>query len=213
MVKGDIVMKIKNMIFVIVVAALIIGCGATRPAVEVGGYSFEYEGKTYRIESQTPKSHEGYNYLILKDGNKVVFRAIDKEQDGFLDEVISGNITLEKARAIYAKGITLASTQGHVKKRNLTRVYKMSDVMNDYVLETHILAVGEVYNRFSVQKKVPSREYVVALDRGANGDINEMDSDMKNLSQYQDLYTKVLSRGLADGKVVKTEDMYQVVMK
>ncbi|MFH1940697.1 MAG: hypothetical protein ABIL68_01235 [bacterium] len=206
-------MKIKSLIFIIVVATLIIGCGATRPVVEVGGYTFEYEGKTYRIESLTPKSHEGYNYLILREEKKVVLRAIDKEQDGLLDEVITGNVTLEKAQAIYTKGITLASTQGHVNKRNLTRVYKMSDVMNDYVLETHILAVGEVYNRFSVQKRVSSREYIIALDRGANGDINEMDKELNNLSQYQDLYTKVLSRGLADGKIVMTEGMYQVVMK
>ena len=61
----------------------------------VGGFSYNYEGKMYSIESLTPESREGYNYLIQKENDKLVLRAIDKEQDGILDKLLVGNISLE----------------------------------------------------------------------------------------------------------------------
>ena len=92
--------------------AILINCGPTRPKIEIGGYDFKYEGKTYRIESIAPNFMEGYNTLILKEDDRIVLKATDKEQDGILDVVDIGELSLEKAKEIYQEG--LAQTRIHV---------------------------------------------------------------------------------------------------
>jgi len=140
-------MKIKKYACIVAVSMIIMGCATTHKNVEIGGYSFTLEGKKYYIQSITPPSKEGYNILIQKGGEKTLFKAIDKEQDGVLDKVLIGNIPLKKAREIYRKGIAVGRTGGHVKKRSFERAYKTSDMLNNYILKTYILALGEIYNK------------------------------------------------------------------
>ena len=206
-------MRIKSVITVIILAAIIMGCGVTRPPINTSGISFDYEGKTYRIESMTPQFKEGYNVLVLKEGNKTFLRAIDKEQDGLLDKVVQGKLTLAQADEIYRYGIAEAKHRGNYRKRDFARVYRTSDVMNDYVLRTYVLAVGETYNLFSVQNKNTQEFKSVVLDLAADGSLNEAEKGAENMEYYQKLYQEILDQGLKEGKILKTDEMYLVALR
>ncbi len=206
-------MKIQMMIVTLMIATIMIGCGVTRPPMNTSGISFEYEGKAYRIESMTPQDKEGYNALVQKDGKKVILRAIDKEQDGILDQVVQGEMSLAEADNIYQHGIAAAKNNGNYKKRHFSRIYRTSDLIHDYMLRTYILAVGETYNMFSVQNKKSQKIETVVLDLAADGSLNKSETGDENVMSYQKLYQEILDKGLKEGKIVKNDEMYLVAMK
>lgn len=206
-------MKIKNLIWIIVIMTIIIGCGATRAPIKSKSFSFQHEGTTYYIESMTPQKKEGYNMLIHKERNQIMFRAIDKEQDGMINEVVQGNISLREADAIYKKGIATAKVSGNFKKRKYLRAYRTSDLFNDYELSTFILTVGETYNRLAIVNKKTLDEETIVVDLTADGQLNKMKKGSENMAYYQKLYQKILDWGLKEGMVIKTDGMYQVALR
>ena len=205
-------MKIKDVVCIMGISTIILGCGTTRPKVELGKFSFEYDGKRYDIKCVTPTSQEGYNLLIQEEGKKILLKVVDKEQDGFLDEVRVGHISLEKAQEIYREGITAAKKKGVVKKRTFARVYRTSDSLNDYILRSYILVIGEDYNKFSILKKQENEDEIVFIDLDADGSLDKIERGVGNLEQYQSFYQKVLDNGLSERKVVKTKGVYHVVV-
>ena len=195
----------KRTLKVIAVLTIVIaGCRTFGPKVEIGGYSFNYEGREYRIESVTPNYSEGYNILSLRDGDKLVLKGIDKEQDGQLDELLVGKISLDGARTIYHEGILEGERRGYLRKRTFAREYKTTDPLNDYILATYILATGEVYNRLTLSRKQSFGESSVVFDQEADGQIDRVESGFESLDTYQKYYGEVLERGLRDRKIVKS---------
>lgn len=188
----------------------VMGCSASRQNIAVSQYNFDFEGQSYVIESKTPHSTEGFNTLLHRDGGTLTLRAIDKEQDGMLDEVIRGDVALEEANRIYAAGIAMGRAKGQVRKRNFTRVYRTSDMMNDYVLKTYILAMGEEYNMLSILRKEAEENPVVVFDNGADGTINKTEKEALDVSVYQDLYDRILKKGLSDGRITRSDGRYYV---
>ena len=206
-------MTIKSLLCIILIITVIMGCGATRAPIKSKGFSFQYEGTTYHIESMTPPKKEGYNMLVHKEGNQIMLRAIDKEQDGMIDEVVQGNISLKEADAIYKKGIATAKVSGNFKKRKYLRAYRTSDLLNDYELSTFILTVGDTYNRLAIVNKKTLDEETVVVDLTADGHLNKMEKGSENVAYYQKLYQKILDQGLKEGRIIKTDGMYQVALR
>lgn len=203
----------KRMVILVTALALILvvlGCSSTRQNTAVSRYTFNFEGKMYVIESMTPETTEGYNILIHRADNRLVFRAIDKEQDGSLDEIMKGGISLDEADRIYNAGIAQGRAKGQVKKRDFTRVYRTSDMMNDYVLKTYLLAVGEEYNMLSILRKETNSQPIVVFDKGADGTINESENKDMDLSIYQRLYNRVLDKGMLDGRITRERGRFLV---
>ncbi len=197
--------------FVIAVLAVwTAGCRTSGPRVEIGGYGFSYEGREYRIESVTPSYSEGYNILSLREGDKLVVKGIDKEQDGQLDELMVGKISLDEARIIYQAGILEGERRGYLRKRTFAREYKTSDPLNDLVLATYILATGEVYNKLTVSNKQVFGDPSVIFDADADGQLDRIERGFEGLSSYQKLYDNVLERGLKDRRIVKSGKRYIV---
>jgi hypothetical protein len=185
-------------------ALCIAGCRTSGPKVEIGGYGFSYGGREYRIESVTPSYSEGYNILTLREGDDLVVKGIDKEQDGQLDELLVGKITLAEARTIYREGILEGERRGYLRKRTFAREFKASDPMNEYVLATYILATGEVYNKLTISGKQVFGSPDVVFDSEADGQIDRIEQGFGSLSGYQKLYDEVLERGLKDRRIVKS---------
>lgn len=187
------------------------GCGPKGPQVEVGGFFFNYDGLEYRIESITPNYSEGYNILTRREGDRLVLKAIDKEQDGRLDEVVAGNISLEKAQAIYREGILEGERRGYIKTRTFAREYRTSDGVNEYILATYVLATGEVYNKFSIIKKSLVNPPVdVVIDQNADGTIDKIETGREFLSYYQNLYTNIIEKGLKEKRMLKSGKRFLV---
>lgn len=80
-------------------------------------FTFTHEGRTYEIVGVDDSPEEGRNFLILREGSQILLRARDDEQDGHLDTLLSGNLSLEDANRIYAVGIQQAYAQGQYQTR------------------------------------------------------------------------------------------------
>jgi hypothetical protein len=202
--------------FLIAVASFLIiflGCSTSGPKVEIGGYTFTYGGLEYRIESVTPNYSEGYNIISHRESDRLVFKGIDKEQDGKLDELIVGNMTLDEARKIYDEGILEGERRGYLRKRTFAREYKTSDVIYDYILATYILITGEVYNRLTLVNKQVFQNPTMVIDDDADGQIDRIEKGFESLSRYQSLYREVLDRGIKERRIVRSGKRYLVTMQ
>lgn len=200
----------RNFFFIIFIS-FTLACARRGNIVEVGGYAFEYENKTYRIQSVTPTLSEGYNFLTLRDGETLVFKAIDKEQDGILDEVQIGNLTLSQANMIYNVGITEGERRGYIKKRTFAREYQFSDVSRNYVLATYILANGEIYNKLTITDRSGFKSTIVVLDTDADGKLDEVSEGTETLGEYQKIYQNVLDKGVQANRIHKMNGHMVVV--
>jgi hypothetical protein len=191
-------------------AAMFLQCTASGPKVEIGGYTFSYRGKDYRIESVTPNYSEGYNLLTSRRDGQLVLKGIDKEQDGELDDLLIGDLTLEEAKATYREGILEGERRGFLRKRTFSREYKTSDALFDYTLSTYVLATGEIYNKLVVESKQTFQGQVVLLDNDADGQIDRIDAGMESPSVYQKIYADVLDKGVKAERIERSGGRYLV---
>lgn len=198
-------------IYFIIILSLALACAKHGNIVEIGGYTFDYKGKTYRIQSITPTISEGYNFLTLRDGETLVLKAVDKEQDGILDEVQVGDLSLDQANFIYNIGITEGERRGYIKKRTFAREYQFSDVERNYVLATYILAMGEIYNKLTINDRTGFRSSAVVLDTDADGKLDEVAEGTETLGFYQRIYQNVLEKGINANRIHKMSGHMVVV--
>ena len=189
-----------------------IHCSSRRPVIEMGGYTFEYEGRTYRIESMTPNFLVGYNLLILEKEGQLILKAMDKEQNGVIDEVVIGDITRREADKIYHEGIEEGRRLGYIKTRIVAREYRTSDRRYTYVLVTYLLAVGDIYNEFSVYERHFIQKNATSVDLEANGILDQSKKGEKPLGFYQKLYREILDKGVREGRIKKKDGYYIVVL-
>jgi len=160
----------------------------------------------------TPGNKEGYNLLLRKDGNRILLRAIDKEQDGKIDKVVQGDVSTEEANAIYQRGITSAKASRNFQMRKFPNAYKTSDLFNNYELRTFILTIGETYNRLSIVNRETLDEETILLDLMADGSLNKLEKGSETMIYYQNLYNKILDQGVKEGQVIKGDGIYRVAL-
>jgi len=191
---------------------ILINCRTIRPTIEIGRYMFNYNNLTYRIESVTPSNMEGYNILSRLENEHIVFKAIDKEQNGTLNEVLIGDLTLKDANAIYQVGIKEGERLGYIKKRTFAREYRTYDELNNYLLATYLLAVGDVYNKFRITSRHIISSEIVVIDLDADGKLDKVENGDMGLNFYQKYYDKILARGLKEMKIEKRNGTYIVLL-
>ncbi len=202
-------MIFKKLAWLVILSLLCFGCKKTQPIIQLGGYSFEFEGRNYHIESVTPNYVEGYNIITRREGEILLFRAIDKEQDGVLDELTIGNMSLEQAQKIYQTGILEGERRGYIKKRTFAREYRTSIGGDRFILATYILALGDVYNKLFYYEVMRGVE-VEILDQQADGIIDHVERGNKDLGVYQTIYREIIDRGLRYGQVQFINGQYIV---
>lgn len=196
----------------IAVATLIItGCAGARPVIEIGGYNFEFEGRTYRIESVNPSSGVGYNVLSVKEGDRNVALGLDRDQDGFLDGIVEGEISLQRARVIYNAGISEGERLGRIKSKVLTQEYRTVVGQHTCILVTYELAIGDVFNRLTLVNTYYAPVEAILLDQGADGQLDLIEQGEREMEYYQSIYDQVIENGLTYGKVAKIQGKYQVI--
>jgi hypothetical protein len=186
----------------------LIGCRPAPPTISLGGYNFKYEGIHYRIESVSPSFRDGYNLLIRKEGNQLLLKAVDWNQDGILDEIEIGTLSMGEAGRIYQSGLQEGAKKGFIKQKDFTREYRTRVDVNTYLLATYLPSVGDPYNKFIV--KDLSRREAVTVDEGADGRIDRVLQGEQDVSYYQTHYRMVLIRALEEKRVVQKEGRYLV---
>ncbi len=202
-------MALKKIFFLNIIPVYFITCISTGPEIKVGGYSFEFQGKNYNIESVTPNNVEGYNMITRREGTDLVFKAIDKEQDGTIDELSIGNMTIDQAQLIYQAAIDEGEKKGFLRKRTLSREYRSSIGGDRFILTTHILALGDTYNKLSYYEIIQGIE-VEMIDLEADGIVDRIDEGNKDLGYCQKIYRNIIDRGLKYGKVQQINGKYIV---
>ena len=186
-------------------------CARRGNVIEIGGYAFQYQGKEYRIQSVTPTHSEGYNILSLREGDTLVFKAIDKEQDGRLDEVLIGNLSLKEAERIYNEGIAEGERLGYIRKRTFAREYRYKDDFRNYILATYVLVSGEIYNKLFITDRSTFRAQAEVVDSDADGRLDDIIEGTESLGTYQKMYEYVLENGSKVNRIRKENGKWIVV--
>jgi len=189
----------------------LVGCGLRQPVVELGGYAFRYGGKEYRIESVTPSTLEGYNILTRRDRGELVFKAIDKDQNGVLDEIITGEVPFDEAGRIYEEGLQEGEKRHLIRRRSTVREYRTSDAAGDYVLTSFVLALGDIYNRLTITQRQAFRETVILTDCNADGSIDLIERGVGTVVTYQPKYDRLLEKARRENKLILTDGHYLVI--
>jgi hypothetical protein len=202
----------KIIIFTLGLSLILMHCSIIRSTIEIGGYSFTHDHVVYRIESVTPNNMEGYNILVRMEGDRIVMKAIDKEQNGSLNEVLIGNLDLAEANLIYQTGIKEGERLGYIKKRTFAREYRTHDELNNYLLATYLLAVGEVYNKFRIISRQMISGESILIDLNADGRLDEIEKGSESMQVYQTYYRKILDKGIREFKIEKRNGAYIVII-
>jgi hypothetical protein len=196
---------------IVVLLLLFCVCARRGNVIEIGGYAFQYHGKEYRIQSVTPTHSEGYNILSLREGETLMFKAIDKEQDGRLDEVLIGDMALEDAERIYMEGIAEGERLGYIRKRTFAREYRYKDDFRNYILATYVLVSGEIYNKLIITDRSTFRSQAEVLDSDADGKLDDVIEGTESLGTYQKMYQYVLDKGSQVNRIEKANGKWIVV--
>jgi hypothetical protein len=189
----------------------VLQCSRHGNVVEIGGYSFTYQGQEYRIQSITPTLSEGYNILSRREDDHLIFQAVDKEQDSILDEVTAGQMSIDEANLIYQEGIREGERRGYIKKRTFAREYRFMDNMHQFTLATYILAMGEVYNRLTITDRQLFRAVSVVVDKEADGILDDVEQGTEMAGYYQGFYRSVLETGMRANRIRKMNGKYLVM--
>ena len=206
--------QLKNHILQFLILVSIIGlthCASSSHTQ--GDYSsilkFYSGGNEYTIMSFLSADAIGYNVLMLEENNKIIIKGIDKQQDGELDEVQQGDISLADANKIYADGLAAAKELGMLTEKTFQRFYNFSDRIYDYEIRTYILAHGDNYNLFAAKKKT-SNEVIIIIDEKADGKLDNFQQGSGDIINFQALYKEVLRQGIVSKRVVNTDKVYFV---
>lgn len=176
----------------------VVGCSTTRPEPARHAFSFEHQGQTFDILSTDARMGEGGNVLVRREAGRFVFRAVDYDQDGLLDELMLGDLTLEEANEIYLVGIETARRRGKFGVRTPLRVYESQD--GRYSIQSNVNGPSAWCNRFTRHALVEQHAFV-ALDVDGDGRLDRIQEGTVALESAQTHYESVLDEGVRSGRI------------
>ncbi|WP_141691560.1 hypothetical protein [Rhodohalobacter halophilus] len=189
---------------------LLVGCASSEPRSESSKFEFEYEGTTYEIVGLISPDGESLNDLVLRDGREIIFWARDNNQDGEMDRVMRGDISLEEANRIYQAGIQIAERQGKYQQQRHPRTFEFADDEYIYILVSVIGEDNNSYNIF-VTINIETDSETELRDSNMDGRLNENQAANEEYIQWQSLYEMVLERGIDENRIDLTEEGRYIV--
>lgn len=188
---------------------LLWGCVATKEPPGTRMFTFDFEGRTYAIVSTDAGTAEG-NVLLRRDHSQPFLRADDFDQDGVLDTVRAGPLTLAAANRVYLHGLAEAAAQGKRHVVSQTHTFALPLPEGTFVVQTVMAPDERPFNRFLSPAPLGERSGV-ALDEGADGRLDRVLQGATSLAQRQERYTQVIEVGIRSGQMVKRGERYLVV--
>ena len=206
--------QLKNHILQVLILVIIIGLTHCASSSHTQGeynriLKFYSGGNEYSIMSYLSNDATGYNILMREENDKIIIKSIDKQQDGKLDEVLEGNLSLADASKIYADGLAAAKEMGMLKEKDFERFYNFSDKIYDYEIRTYILVQGDNYNLFAVKEKA-FNNIIIIIDEKADGLLDNFQQGSGDIIKFQALYEEVLRQGIVSNRVVNVDKVYFV---
>ena len=190
---------------------MFMGCASTEPRIESSKFEFQFENETYEIIGLVSSDGESLNDLVLRDDREIVFWARDDNQDGAMDRVMRGEISLERANEIYRAGIRLADEQGKYQQKPHPRTFEFVEDQYIYTLVSVVGDSEDSYNLFAVYN-VETKVEVKMRDSNRNGQLDEDQFEHEEYIQWQRLYERALEKGVDERRVRQTEEGIYIVL-
>ncbi|MBO6585456.1 MAG: hypothetical protein JJ953_05080 [Gracilimonas sp.] len=205
-------MKFKaKLSFLLFTGLLFVGCSSSKNLPTRTDFSFEYNQNTYHIISISAPSGEGYNYLIQYENDESVLRSMDTNQDGIIDLVQYGEISLEEANTIYTYGIQVAIEQQKFKARKEKRIFTHTENNLKYTLQTFGYYTDLLYNKFEITNLTTGDEELF-FDMDADGELDTIEQSDRTVKDAQEIYQRILQIGIDRDMVVFRFDKFIVLI-
>lgn len=188
---------------------LLASCSSSKELPRKAMFPFEYQNENYQIISITSASGEGMNILLKVNEDSSEFRVLDQDQDGIIDVVQHGNVSLDQANRIYTIGISEAQHAGKVREREKERLFKYAEDQYYYRVQTFGLYSEMYYNRFMIRNIRLGIEESF-LDVNADGILDKAEYSTRSHKEVQPDYLKVLKKGLDQDRIVISNEKYVV---
>lgn len=193
----------------ILAASLLLSCANLRSEPEQTVYRFKYGDSDCQIVGSRAPGGERVNLLVGRENDQVVFRALDRDQNGMIDEVLQGDVSVEEANAIYAEGIAHSIRRGKYRERRVPMVYEVIDRGRIYIIRTHPEGDDSFRNTFTMYDRATGGEEAFE-DADADGVLDAAGEGQEEWQRNQELYVRVLEAGVRDGRIAKVCGRYIV---
>lgn len=186
--------------FIFFLGLLFVSCSSTRELPQKTLFPFEYEDESYQIISITSPNGEGMNFLMKVDNGSSIFRTLDQDQDGMIELIQYGPVSLEEANLIYHFGIQKAIDDGKFKSRRGERIFKYNDDPYLLTVQTFGIYTDLLYNKFTVKLSSHNTAYTF-IDNDADGILDKAENRDLDVQEYQPLYLKILEEGVKADRI------------
>ncbi|WP_421773770.1 hypothetical protein [Gracilimonas sp.] len=205
-------MMCKPKILLLLLSGLnILECSSSKDLPTRTDFSFEFDQHTYHIISISAPDGEGYNYLIQYEGKESVLRTMDTNQDGILDLVQYGEISLDEANKIYTYGIQQAIAQQKFKARKDKRIFTHTENNLKYTIQTIGFYSDLLYNRFEISN-ISTGENELFFDMDADGKLDKIEQSDRTLDDARALYQKIIQIGMSKNLIEVRFEKYIVLV-
>ena len=192
------------------VFSVIMSCSTQKPLVHASKYKYIYNGEKYQIWSIFDVENDlKQNRLISEE-----FNATDIDQDGIIDIITSGYISLENAQKIYSAGIDMATMEQKVSHRiPEISTYLHENTIYTYEIKSFRPIQSQPFNEFKVTDKRPILipEVFILIDQQADGVLDDVVKGRITPDKFQAKYTDAINEGLEKQKLTKVDDMILVI--
>lgn len=196
-------------IFALIIALLSLGCATTQETSRKSVFSFSYNQMPYEIVSLNTSTGEGTNILYELVDNTSDIIARDINQDGTIDVVIRGSMTLDECDEIYKAGIKTAKLSGNYRERTPARQYEWTLEEYTLIVSTYIPNINHVNNVFLVRLNEDQTEHIFT-DIFGDGVLNSIEKGIIGIARAQQLYEMTLLRGLDERRMQFEDGTYSV---
>src|SRR6056297_641422 len=201
-----------KLIFPLILLFFVAGCSMFRTQQSGTLFSFNYEGKTYEIAGYTNESGESVNYLTYRENESIVFRAVDHNRSGIIDQIMSGSISIMEANKIYQAGMRIAMEKDLFKNIQRDRTFEVAYNEYQLLVETYQKRKGKFHNRFILFDL--NWELIGSFwDDDSDGELDRTESGDVELDFAQNLYSIALQRAGESDRLHETDDNQRIISK
>lgn len=193
----------------LLIVPLLISCSTLKDQPQRSIYHFTYNGDSYEIVGTFLDEETGSNELIFKRDNRVILWARDTDQNGVIDTILEGELSLSEANKIYKNGIEQAIEDNKYKERPDRRKYETTISDTTYVVISYLHENEEPYNMFIVHPD-DRMNAIILFDNGLNGNLDQIEQGDEIPENWKGIYNEVLKKGVDERKIRVENNQYIV---